>query len=65
MLKEIKPMNKSLGLLFAVTSIAWMIATAISIDYNGWLALLFFVLGMANIGLGFAVKARLAKRARA
>ncbi|WP_168735484.1 DUF5325 family protein [Cohnella fermenti] len=54
-------MNKSLGLLFAVTSMVWMTATAISLDYNGWLALLFFVLCILNIGAGFMVKARLRK----
>ncbi|MBB6730709.1 hypothetical protein [Cohnella zeiphila] len=57
-------MNKSLGLLFAVTSMAWLTATAISIAYNGWLAALFFVLGMCNIGFGFAVKARVTRKAR-
>jgi hypothetical protein len=65
MLKEIKVMNKSLGLLFAVTSMAWLTATAISIEYNGWLAALFFVLGIANIGFGFVVKARFSRKARA
>ncbi|WP_192896586.1 DUF5325 family protein [Cohnella sp. AR92] len=57
-------MNKPLGLLFAITSVAWMTATAISLDYNGWLAALFFVLCILNIGAGFIVKARL-RRSRA
>lgn len=65
MLKEIKLMNKSLGLLFAVTSIIWMTLCAISLNYNGWLAALFFVLCMANIGLGFSVKARIRRKSQA
>lgn len=55
-------MNKSLGLFFAVLSIAWMTATAISLEYNGWLSLLFFALCIVTIGLGFVVKARLTRK---
>jgi uncharacterized membrane protein len=36
----------------------WMIATAISLSHNVWLALLFFVLTFLTIGLGFIWKAR-------
>jgi len=64
MLKEPDDMNKSLAILFAATSMAWLTAAAISIEYNGWLAALFFALGIVNIGCGFAVKARQSRRAR-
>lgn len=55
-------MSKSLSLLFAVTSVLWMIATAVSISFNGWLTLLFGILTIVNIGFGFVVKARKTKR---
>ncbi|CAM3848169.1 DUF5325 domain-containing protein [Cohnella lubricantis] len=55
-------MNKPLGLLFAVTSIIWMTLCAISLNYNGWAAAIFFVLCIANIGLGFTVKARIRRK---
>ncbi len=51
-------MSKTASLLFAVTSVLWMIATAISISYSFWLALLFLILTLANIGFGFIWKAR-------
>jgi|HigsolmetaGSP11D_1036233.scaffolds.fasta_scaffold41646_1 uncharacterized membrane protein len=55
-------MNKPLALLFACTSALWMLATAFSIDYNGWLAALFAVLACANVAYGFILKARLSRR---
>lgn len=39
-----------------------MIATAVSISFNGWLTLLFGILTIVNIGFGFVVKARKTKR---
>lgn len=51
-------MSKTASLLFAVTSVIWMCATAISISYNVWLAILFGVLTVATIGAGFVWKAR-------
>ncbi|MFC5702884.1 hypothetical protein ACFPVX_16475 [Cohnella faecalis] len=55
-------MNKFLALIFAFVSIVWMVGTAISLDYNGWLALLFFVLTCATIALGFIVKAKSSRK---
>ncbi|WP_161793362.1 DUF2244 domain-containing protein [Cohnella kolymensis] len=54
-------MSKRLSLMFAVSSVLLMIATAVSISYNAWLVLLFGILTVANIGLGFVVKARRTK----
>jgi hypothetical protein len=51
-------MSKTASLLFAVTSVLWMCATAISISYNGWLAAAFAVLTCANIAFGFITKAK-------
>ncbi|MBD2845672.1 DUF5325 family protein [Paenibacillus sp. IB182496] len=51
-------MSKGLSLLFAFASVLMMSATAVSISYNGWLAVLFFVLTMLTIGAGFIVRAR-------
>jgi hypothetical protein len=51
-------MNKTAALLFAVTSVLGMCATAFSISYNTWLAVLFGVLTIIIMGLGFVVKAR-------
>jgi len=51
-------MSKAASLFFALTSAVWMIATAISLSHNVWLALLFFVLTFLTIGLGFIWKAR-------
>ncbi|ALS26714.1 DUF5325 family protein [Paenibacillus cisolokensis] len=55
-------MPKSLSLLFAVVTVLLMMATAVSIAHNGWLAVLLFVLTVANIGAGFIVRARLRRR---
>ncbi|MCU6709249.1 DUF5325 family protein [Paenibacillus sp. J5C_2022] len=55
-------MSKSLSLFFAVMSVLFMSATAISISHNGWLVLLFSVLSLFSIGTGFIVKARLRKK---
>ncbi|ANY65271.1 hypothetical protein SAMN04487969_12434 [Paenibacillus algorifonticola] len=52
-------MSKPLSLLFAVVAVLLMSATAISMSYNAWLALLFAVLTLFSIGAGFIVKARL------
>ncbi|WP_270165105.1 hypothetical protein [Paenibacillus sp. SYP-B4298] len=51
-------MPKSLSLAFALLSVVFMSATAISLSHNAWLALLFFVLTLFNIVLGFVIKAR-------
>ncbi|MGG1312214.1 MULTISPECIES: DUF5325 family protein [Cohnella] len=51
-------MRKSVAWLLSVTAVVWMTATAITLEYNGWLALLFFVLCCCTIGFGFAVKSR-------
>ncbi|MFC4597070.1 DUF5325 family protein [Cohnella hongkongensis] len=55
-------MSKTLSLLFAVLSVIFMLATAFSISYNGWLALLFGVVSIAVMGLGFVIKAKLRKK---
>lgn len=51
-------MSKTASLLFAVTSVLWMIATAVLISYNVWLAVLCGVLTCVNIAAGFVYKAR-------
>lgn len=58
-------MNKWLSLWFACSSIALLIATAISISHSVWLALLFAALAIVNMGLGFIVKAKLRRRGAA
>lgn len=55
-------MSKSLSLFFAVLSVVFMSATAISISYSGWYVLLFSVLSLLCIGAGFIVKARLRRK---
>lgn len=55
-------MNKGLSLWFACSSIALLMATAITLTNHGWLALLFAVLSILNMGFGFIVKARLRRR---
>ncbi|MFD0715248.1 hypothetical protein [Paenibacillus sp. GCM10027626] len=55
-------MPKSLSLFFAVFSVILMVATAIAIAHNGWLAALFFVLTMVNITIGFIVGAKMKRR---
>ncbi|MCC3377487.1 hypothetical protein [Cohnella sp. REN36] len=54
-------MNKPLGLLFAVVSMLLLLACAISIDYNGWLAAGFGLVALVFIGFGFSLKARMAR----
>jgi uncharacterized membrane protein len=61
--KESRPMSKSLSMFFAVLSILFMSATAISISYSGWYVLLFSLLSLLSIGFGFIVKARLRRKA--
>ncbi|RXZ84272.1 hypothetical protein EBB07_04150 [Paenibacillaceae bacterium] len=51
-------MSKPLALLFACLSVVLMSATAISLSHNVWIALLFFVLTIGMIGVGFVVRAR-------
>jgi hypothetical protein len=58
MLKECCKMSKTTALFFAVTSVLGMCATAFSISYNTWLAILFGCLTFAVMGLGFVVKRR-------
>lgn len=55
-------MSKPLGLLFAVISMLLLLGTAISLDYNGWLAAGFAVLSFVFVGWGFSLKARIAKK---
>jgi hypothetical protein len=52
-------MSKTLSLFFAVASILLLLATAFTISYNGWLALMFGMLALAVMAIGFVVKARL------
>lgn len=54
-------MNKPLGLLFAVVSMLLLLACAISIDYNGWLAAGFGLVALVFIGFGFSLKARMTR----
>lgn len=55
-------MSKSLSMFFAVLSILFMSAMAISISYSGWYVLLFGLLTLFSIGTGFIVKARLRRK---
>ncbi|WP_214630570.1 DUF5325 family protein [Paenibacillus agaridevorans] len=56
-------MSKTLSMFFAVLSILFMSATAISISYNGWFVLLFGMLSLFSMGAGFIVKAKLRRKA--
>ncbi|WP_028546848.1 DUF5325 family protein [Paenibacillus taiwanensis] len=58
-------MSKGLSLWFACSSIALLMATAIAISYNAWLAILFGLLSIFNMGAGFIVKARLRRKEQA
>jgi hypothetical protein len=51
-----------MSLFFAVLSVLLMSVTAISISFNAWLAVLFFVLTMCSIGAGFVYKAKTERR---
>lgn len=55
-------MSKPLALIFAVTAVIWMLATAVALSHNGWLAALFALLTAGTIGGGFVLKARLSRR---
>ena len=55
-------MSKTLSLIFAIMSVALMLATAFLLSTNGWLALLFGVLTLAMIGSGFVVKSKLNRK---
>lgn len=51
-------MTKTASLLFALAAVVLMMATAVSISHNGWLAALFFILTIGVIGVGFVYKAK-------
>ncbi|MBR2568455.1 MAG: hypothetical protein IKE34_04635 [Paenibacillus sp.] len=51
-------MSKGLSLWFACSSVALLMVTAISMSYSAWLAILFGILSILNMGAGFIVKAR-------
>ncbi|WP_168123727.1 DUF5325 family protein [Paenibacillus sp. HB172176] len=57
-------MSKSLSLFFAVLSVLFMSATAVSISYNGWYVLLFSILFLLSTATGFIVKARLRRKSQ-
>lgn len=51
-------MSKGLSLWFAISSIALLSASAMTISYNGWLAAMLGVLSILNIGWGFVIKSK-------
>jgi hypothetical protein len=51
-------MSKGLSLWFAVSSIVLLTASAISISYNGFLAVGLALLSILNIGWGFIIKSK-------
>ncbi|WIV18634.1 hypothetical protein QPK24_20075 [Paenibacillus polygoni] len=51
-------MSKGLSLWFAASSIILLIVTAVSLSHSLWLALLFSILAIGNIGWGFVIKAK-------
>ncbi|MBP3962305.1 MULTISPECIES: DUF5325 family protein [Paenibacillus] len=55
-------MSKPMALFFAIFSVLLMSATAISISYNGWVAVLMFILTICSIGAGFVVNAKMKRR---
>ncbi|MDQ0060690.1 hypothetical protein [Paenibacillus harenae] len=55
-------MSKQLSLFFAILSVIWMSAMAISISHSGWLVLLFGLLWLFTTAAGFIVKARLRRK---
>lgn len=57
-------MSKGLSLWFAVSSILLLAAAAITINFNGWLAVLVGLLAVGNIGWGFIYKAKQRKIAK-
>lgn len=58
MLKGDEIVSKLMALFFALVSTALLAVCAIMISENGWLALLFGMLTVVVIGIGFVVKAR-------
>lgn len=52
-------MPKPLALLFASISVILMSATAVALNHNLWLALLFMALTFGSIGAGFITRARI------
>ncbi|MFD1886600.1 hypothetical protein [Paenibacillus wenxiniae] len=55
-------MSKVLSAWFAFSSIVLLLLCAIAISHSAWLAVLLGVLGVANIGWGFVIKARQNRR---
>ena len=55
---EVFHMSKGLSLWFAVSSIVLLTASAISISYNGFLAVGLASLSILNIGWGFIIKSK-------
>lgn len=55
-------MSKMLSLWFAVSSTLLMVATAVMISHNGWIAILLALVTICNVGFGFVVKARARRR---
>lgn len=55
-------MSKTMALFFSVFSVLLMCATAISISYNAWVAVLFSLLTILSIGAGFIVNAKMRRR---
>lgn len=51
-------MSKGLSLWFAASSIILLMVTAVSLSHSLWLALLFSILAICNIGWGFIIKAK-------
>ncbi|WP_211746553.1 hypothetical protein [Paenibacillus sp. Marseille-Q4541] len=51
-------MSKGLSLWFAASSILLLMVTAIMLTHSLWLALLFCILSIGNIGWGFVIKAK-------
>lgn len=54
-------MSKSMSLLFSATAILFLSAMSISIAHNIIWVLIFGVLSIVTIGVGFVMKARLRK----
>ncbi len=55
-------MSKILSAWFAFSSILLLLLCSIAISHSVWLSILLGVLGVANIGWGFVIKARQNRR---
>ncbi|GGO02424.1 hypothetical protein [Saccharibacillus kuerlensis] len=55
-------MNKGLALWFAASSMILVTLCAIMITENPWLAVVFGILAVFNIGWGFVTKARIRRK---